>query len=212
MTNFNVSQIYLLNTSYCINTDFLLYLKEKGADFNILSKSGLNFFHLYIVLLFYHPILSKNINYHVNFLIKELFKFGGFRANIRILLSPQRIFSLLELLLLLQTKDDFEISPSFFPRKSKKSFFLKNKKKLEKDSFLKLYTYLKCYGEDDIIFTSKYRQTLVKINDEDTDFKMINQCSIFSIDEDRVPQSVKRFYFSMHAINFPFPHHVIVRQ
>ena len=104
MTNFNVSQIYLLNTSYCINTDFLLYLKEKGADFNILSKSGLNFFHLYIVLLFYHPILSKNINYHVNFLIKELFKFGGFRSNIRILLSPQRIFFFIRTITIITNK------------------------------------------------------------------------------------------------------------
>lgn len=95
----------------------LFHLLEEGANPNVYSKRGLNFYHLFLCLLFYQK----------NFQTKEIFdiflktlKFG-FQPNFLVILSFQKIYLPLDFFLLLskgQVKNISFLKNNFHPIQS----------------------------------------------------------------------------------------------
>ena len=83
----------------CKYKNMIQLLLQHGADPNARSKSGMNFFHLYLVLLHYDPNY-QNEEYFDYFL--DILKFG-FQSNIIIFLSNRGLY-LLDLLHTLREK------------------------------------------------------------------------------------------------------------
>ena len=90
------------------NDNVILEMFEQGANPNLLSMKGLNFFHLFILLLYYHP-MYRNTNVY-NILIKYLKLY--FKPDNIIIINSKKTYFLLDMLILLQG-NKFPIKKSF---------------------------------------------------------------------------------------------------
>lgn len=117
--------------------DTLYYLLEKGCDLNIISKKGVNFYQLFLILIYYNHEYQKK---EIVELFIDFLKFG-FSPNQFIIISPGKIFTILDCLIRLQRKDF--IQKSFFS----KQFIFKNPshRPLNKYLYEYLYISLLCY-------------------------------------------------------------------
>lgn len=117
--------------------DIIYYLLEKGVDLNITSKKGVNFYQLFLILIYYNPNYQKK---EVVELFIDFLKFG-FSPNQFMILSPQKIYTILDCLLFLQKKNC--IPKSFFS----KQFIFQNPmyKPLNQYLYEYLYISLLCY-------------------------------------------------------------------
>lgn len=120
----------------------LYYLLEKGCDLNIISKKGVNFYQLFLILIYYNIEYQKK---EVIELFIDFLKFG-FSPNQFMILSSGKIFTILDCLIKLQRKDF--ISKSFFS----KQFIFKNPihRPLNKYLYEYLYISLLCYQSQTI--------------------------------------------------------------
>ncbi len=108
-----------------------------GLDFNIRTKKGVSFFHLYLLLLFYHDSYrtEESINYFI-----YLLNFG-ILPNHLMIFNSTKIYSMLDMLYLLQNKKSM-LNKYFFPKKLSVEY-----KKLNIEIYNKLYLILLCKNE-----------------------------------------------------------------
>ena len=108
-----------------------------GLDFNIRSKKGVSFFQLYLILLFYDESFrnEKKIDYFIS-----LLNFG-FLPNHLMIFSASKIYSMLDMLYLLQHKKSM-LTKSFFP-----SHFKMKYQTLDTKYYDKIYLVLICKNE-----------------------------------------------------------------
>lgn len=118
--------------------DLIFLLIKHGADPNATSRSGLNFFHLYLLLLHYSPEY-RNVESFEFFL--DLLRFG-FNAN-KIIFYRSKGYYILDILYLLHEQSFF--SCQFFSTPiQKKSFF--QYQKLSKENYNTLVLLNLCLG------------------------------------------------------------------
>lgn len=79
--------------------DFTYELIKEGANPNIRSCLGINFFHLFLFLLYYHPIYQTDEHYNI---FVDLIKLG-INCNLKIYINNKNYF-ILDILYLLQNK------------------------------------------------------------------------------------------------------------
>ena len=79
--------------------DFTYELIKEGANPNIRSCLGINFFHLFLFLLYYHPIYQTDEHYNI---FVDLIKLG-INCNFKIYINNKNYF-ILDILYLLQNK------------------------------------------------------------------------------------------------------------
>lgn len=117
--------------------DTLYFLLEKGVDLNISSKKGVNFYQLFLILIYYNPLYQKK---EVIELFIDFLKFG-FSPNQFMILSSNKIYTILDCLIQLQRKDF--IKKKFFSNQH----IFKNIKYQPLNSYLYEYIYISllCY-------------------------------------------------------------------
>ena len=120
-----------------IQTTLSSLILKYGLDFNLRTKKGVSFYHLYLIMLFYDESFrtEEKQNYFI-----WLLNFGILPNNLMIF-NTSKIYSMLDMLYLLQHKKSM-IAKSFFPSRYKSNY-----QKLEADYYNKLYLILICKNE-----------------------------------------------------------------
>ena len=118
--------------------DLIFLLIKHGADPNSLSRSGLNFFHLYLLLLHYSPSYRNPESFEF---FLDLLRFG-FNAN-KIIFYRSKGFYILDVLYLLNKSSLFSLQ-FFSTRIQKKSSF--HYEKLPKENYNTLVLLNLCLG------------------------------------------------------------------
>lgn len=108
--------------------DFIYELIKEGANPNMRSGLGINFFHLYLFLLYYHPIYQTDEHYNLFVKLIRL----GMNCNLKIYINNKNYF-VLDILYLLQNKPfkscQFITSPLF--KKKQVNYKLLSKEKYD---------------------------------------------------------------------------------
>jgi hypothetical protein len=135
--------------------DFIYELIKEGANPNIRSNLGYNFFHLFLFLLYYHPIYQTDEHYNIFVRLIRL----GMNCNIKIYINNKSYF-VLDILYLLQEKPFLSYSFITSPLFKKKDVKYKS---LSRDKYDNLVLLLLCLGGQYKLL--KHMYTSVKFED-----------------------------------------------
>lgn len=136
LSNWTPSQLLLFHHPLK-QKDLIYYLLKKGVDLNQTSRKGINFYQLFIVLFFYIPEFQKE---EMVFFFIDLLKFG-LSPNQLMILSPSKIYTILDCFTQLQKKD---ILPKFF-LSSQKIYSNFHYQRLPEKIYNHIYISLLCY-------------------------------------------------------------------
>lgn len=116
----------------------IYYLLQQGIDLNIPSRKGLNFYQLFLILFFFIPEFQ---NKETVSLFIDTLKFG-FLPNQFMILSPSKIYTILDCFYQLQKKN---IIPTYF-FSSQKIYSTFHYQPLSDELYNSIYISLLCYG------------------------------------------------------------------
>lgn len=135
-TNWSILQEILMFDADMERTLSFLIVKY-GIDFNLRTKKGVSFFHLYLLLLFFHPSFQNESrgNYFIHLLNY------GILPNHLMIFNFKKIYSMLDVLYILQNQKNI-VPKSFLP-----SSIETNYKPLEQEMYNKIYLILMCKNE-----------------------------------------------------------------
>lgn len=129
LANWSVLNEILFFEDHCEKVLPFFILKYE-IDLNLRNKKGVSFFHLYLLLLFYHSGYrnSEKVDYFI-----DLLRFG-LLPNHFMIINHVKIYSLLDLLYLLQNDNKKILPKGFFPKSLDLRF-----EKLSKENYDKIY-------------------------------------------------------------------------
>lgn len=186
LENWTIPQLYLLSDCTLDVSVFFFFLKT-NVNFNYFSKKGVNVFHLFIILFFLKKdfISDDSIN-----LFTQLLKYSYKEMNL-VIINHEKLYSLLDVLVLLQTQPKGLFPKSFFPKSFQYEYH-----SISEFHFQKLYFELLCYNE---------RHYVVNNYHEISNLSILDFFDTYSFMKEQIFRFIKyRFHIPTDvSINFP---------
>lgn len=112
------------------------FIVKCGIDLNLRTRKGISCFHLYLLLLFYHKNYKDKVDNFITFLNY------GLLPNHLMVFNHKKIYSMLDVLYLLQFKKKPIIPKTFFPSNIELDF-----SPLSEENYNRIYLLLVCNNE-----------------------------------------------------------------